>query len=427
MPQETHPLVGAVAALESSLDRFVSEAWSALEPGLVRELMGRLSRVQARIDSQKLHAARRLEATGEAKRAGASSTGALLAGDFGGDRRMNDQLVTLGKNLDPVSRTQAALDAGDITLGQSRVITDAVTKAPEEHREAAEAGMLASAPDLTLKDLRRRGDRIADTWAEPEHVDQTENDILVERERRARANTRFRMWDNTNGTHSGEFTLPDLEAEMLKAAVEAIAAPRRDHLKYGCQTEPEATNDLPADYPHRLGLAFADLCSHFQSDGLPQAGGTGATLIVRLDQDTLTEGIRASTLSSGTRLSASQTRKLACRVGIIPEIWGGQSLPLDQGPEARFFNRTQRRALAARDGGCSFPGCDRPPQWCEAHHLTPHSVRPDNRLSNGVLLCTFHHHVVHDQGWQHRRADDGTIEWRPPGTTRWRRNHRWRA
>jgi len=375
-PLDAHPLVGAVAALEASLDLFVSEAWAGLEPSLVRELVGRLARSHARIDAQKMWAARRLEATGEAKKAGATSTGALISCDFGGDRRTEDQIVTLGKKLDPVSKTQKALDQGRITLAQSRVIADTMAKVPVEHQQVAEDGMLEDAARLTLTDLRRRCVRIADTWTKTgdpatsggvDEVDKSENEILLEQERRARRNSKFSIWDNANGTWSGQFTLPDLEAEMLKAAVEAIAAPRRDHLKYGCQTDPEATNDLPADYPHRLGLAFADLCSHFQTDGLPQAGGTGATLIVRLDQKTLTEGIRASTLSSGTRLSASQTRKLACRVGIIPEVWGGESLPLDQGPEARYFNRQQRRALAARDGGCAFPGCDRPPQMEPSH------------------------------------------------------------
>ncbi|MEP6482771.1 MAG: HNH endonuclease signature motif containing protein [Rhodoglobus sp.] len=40
-----------------------------------------------------------------------------------------------------------------------------------------------------------------------------------------------------------------------------------------------------------------------------------------------------------------------------------------------------------RDGGCRFPGCDRPPSWCEAHHIVPWSHGGRTDLADGLLLC----------------------------------------
>lgn len=79
--------------------------------------------------------------------------------------------------------------------------------------------------------------------------------------------------------------------------------------------------------------------------------------------------------------------------------------PLDLGRASRLFSRRQRRALAARDGGCMFPGCERPPSWTEAHHIK-HWVRDrgGSDIEDGILLCRHHHRLVHDQGWEFQRT-----------------------
>jgi hypothetical protein len=71
--------------------------------------------------------------------------------------------------------------------------------------------------------------------------------------------------------------------------------------------------------------------------------------------------------------------------------------PLALGRRTRLFSAAQKKALAARDGGCAWPGCTAPAAWCEAHH-----VRWWNRdggatdIGNGVLLCSHHHHLIHE-------------------------------
>ncbi|MFT4188596.1 MAG: DUF222 domain-containing protein [Aeromicrobium sp.] len=382
--------------------------------------MSRLSRAQARIDSQKLHATRRLEATGAARQAGATSTSALIAQDFGGDAREANNLVKLAKSVKPSSPTQAALDAGEITPKKSEVIARTVAGVPKDKQELAERGLVRDAKKLSLPELRKRADRVSDLWAEPAEVDRTENTTLEERERKARAGSSFRMWSNHDGTWSGDFRVPEAQAAMLKTAVEALAAPRRDHLR-------DEVDQAPRDHSQRMGLGFADLCEHLPTDRLPDAGGLGATVTVNLDYAALLADVKAASLSTGGKMSAGQARQLACRAGIIPQVLDGDSLPLDLGTTQRLFTRPQRRAFAHRDRGCSFPGCDRPPQWCEAHHLTPFAQGGTTDRTNGTLVCSYHHHVIHEQGWELRRSPvDGIVEYKLPHHDRWRRNERYR-
>jgi hypothetical protein len=68
---------------------------------------------------------------------------------------------------------------------------------------------------------------------------------------------------------------------------------------------------------------------------------------------------------------------------------------LDLGRGARFANRAQRRALAVRDGGCAFPGCDRNHRFCDAHHIVWWEHLGPTDLDNLVLLCRFHHVLTH--------------------------------
>ena len=91
------------------------------------------------------------------------------------------------------------------------------------------------------------------------------------------------------------------------------------------------------------------------------------------------------------------------------------SQPLDVGRRQRLFTPAQRRAIAARDGSCRFPGCDRPPEWCDVHHLDPWEAGGPTDLANGLLLCAHHHTVVHLRRWRPQRGPDGRWTVAPPG------------
>jgi hypothetical protein len=157
-----------------------------------------------------------------------------------------------------------------------------------------------------------------------------------------------------------------------------------------------------------------ELVEHLPGDGLPQSGGVNATVVVTVDLATLQGGLGTVVLDTGTELSAGQARRLACTATVVPMVLGGDSQILDVGMGQRLFDRYQRIALAQRDGGCVWPGCDRPPAWCEAHHLCPWSQGGPTDLNNGVLVCGFHHRLLHGGEWEARMATDGVVEVIPP-------------
>jgi hypothetical protein len=107
--------------------------------------------------------------------------------------------------------------------------------------------------------------------------------------------------------------------------------------------------------------------------------------------------------------------RLRAAVAMLPPALGGApSRPLDLGRTARVVSAAQRNALAVRDGGCAFPGCDRPVAWCEAHHLRHWLSGGPTDLANLVLLCRAHHRAVHEGGWRIHRHAHGDLKVTPP-------------
>ena len=125
-------------------------------------------------------------------------------------------------------------------------------------------------------------------------------------------------------------------------------------------------------------------------------------------------------LVDGTELTPGQLRRWACDAGIIPTVLGGTSAPLDVGREQRLVTPDIRHALHARDKGCVFPGCNRAPADCDAHHIVPWQQDGPTALHNLVLLCSHHHNLCEpgdrpeELRWQVRIGADGIPEVIPP-------------
>ena len=98
----------------------------------------------------------------------------------------------------------------------------------------------------------------------------------------------------------------------------------------------------------------------------------------------------------------------------LPPPLRAPSQALDVGRSSRTATAAIRKALAARDKGCVFPGCDRPPSRCEAHHVIHWTDGGVTALHNMVLLCAFHHHYVHEYRWTIHIHDNGTVTVTPP-------------
>jgi Domain of unknown function (DUF222) len=117
----------------------------------------------------------------------------------------------------------------------------------------------------------------------------------------------------------------------------------------------------------------------------------------------------------GPDLDPSLAGRLQAAARLLPPTLGGSpSQPLEVGRATRVVNAGQRHALVVRDGGCAFPGCERPPAWCEAHHLVHWLYGGPTDLPNLALVCRAHHRAVHEGGWQLTRGPDGHLTATPP-------------
>ena len=114
---------------------------------------------------------------------------------------------------------------------------------------------------------------------------------------------------------------------------------------------------------------------------------------------------------SDTTLTPAQIDQLLCDANLSRIVLGTDSVVLDVGRAKRVPSPAVRRAIAARDNGCRFPGCDRRPSWCQSHHVR--HWHPDQggetKPDNLVLLCNFHHSLFHKHAW-HATFDGTTFE-----------------
>jgi hypothetical protein len=280
-------------------------------------------------------------------------------------------------------------------------------------RIRVEKRLIGDAKRLSLPDLRRRVLRVADIYAPKADADLDEDTKLRRQEAQAWQDTELWIGAVKDGKARFGGEIPALYADLLKNQLGAIAAPRRNE-----DTDPDLT------FNQRMGRAFCHWVEKIPTDGLPTTGGTAATLTVNIDFEDLKSQIAAATLGTGTRISASEVRRLACNHDILPRVLDGKSIPLDQGRAKRLFTPAQRLAMADRDRGCTYPGCDRPPAWTEAHHIDWWAKDGGaTDLERGTLLCARHHHWVHSEDIHIRRRDSHT-EFQINGI--WQTNHRWR-
>lgn len=143
----------------------------------------------------------------------------------------------------------------------------------------------------------------------------------------------------------------------------------------------------------------------------PARTGARPLVTVLIDLDTLQgRAGRPAQVDGGGLITADSARRLACDADVSRLLTGPDGAILELGRTTRTASADQWRALRLRDRGCTWPGCDRPPGWCQAHHITWWQNGGGTDLDNLTLLCSHHHHLVHDDGWHLERLDDGSLQ-----------------
>jgi hypothetical protein len=87
--------------------------------------------------------------------------------------------------------------------------------------------------------------------------------------------------------------------------------------------------------------------------------------------------------------------RLSCDGSIVKVTEDASGNPLDVGRKARTVPTPLKRALYARDRGCTFPGCHRT-HYLDAHHIRHWARGGETSAKNLTLLCTLHHRLLHE-------------------------------
>jgi hypothetical protein len=317
---------------------------------------------------------------------GARDAAHLLAIRYGLSEWKARRWILAAYALERLPRLSTTLERGE--LGIDKVVELARFASPED-----EARLIAWAKRVSCGAIRRRGDLAA--RAAVEEVVDAERDRSVS------------WWYFDEGRRFG------LEAE-LPAAQGAIVARALERLSEGIPVMPDEQDEFSA--PARRADALVAMCSARISE---DADPDRATVVIHAQLDGLEGNTGACEVEDGPVIHPETVRRLLCnaRVQSVLEDDAGNVLGL--GRTTREPSAWMIRQLRYRDRECRFPGCGAR-RFTEAHHIVWWRHGGETDLDNLVLICSFHHRLVHEHGWSIGREEDGEVGWFHPDGTRYR-------
>jgi hypothetical protein len=307
-------------------------------------------------------------------------------------------------------QTSERLASGRLSPRQADVLVDAAKSKSYRDSADVEDSLLPLADGADDTTFARR---VKDETARRD-VDAIDKDQRAAFERRE-----LRLVRHRDGMLGIDARLHPTAGAEFEAALSAMTTPDP------VDTPDEARRTLE----QRRADAFCDLVDAAVRAGMPpSAGGVQPQVHVHVDYDDVAERAGRNPLDDDTDpdhpANTGRTRhpdgtwrtrgtldgygplgpdamaRLLCDADICRIVRRGPSQILDLGQPTKAWPASTRRAIVARDRHCRFPGCDRPPAWCQAHHVQfRHAHDGPTNVTNGVLLCSFHHHLVHEGGW----------------------------
>jgi uncharacterized protein DUF222/HNH endonuclease len=313
--------------------------------------------------------------------------------------------VRLARALEAMPATREALASGEA----AELLLTAREAAPETFREA-ESMLVEAATTLSPGDVRRA---IA-YWREAADSEQA-------RERARRVHERRRLHvsplldgmvriDGDLDPESGQTVITALRAVQDAWAKDRGPGIEKSDSDGECRDGGGDEGILARDgrtAPQRRADALTELCrAWLDRSDRPSVAGERPHVVVMVELESLAGGLgRTCELEEAGPIAPETARRIACDAGITRVIVGPASQPLDVGRTTPVVPASIRKALVVRDRGCRFPGCGRPPGWCDAHHVRHWADGGPTALGNLLLLCRRHHRAVHQDF--RVRMDDG--------------------
>lgn len=400
----------ALDALSAGVDALAAERLAGRSGVALGERAVALDALVARLRFEQARTAVAFDATGGPLADGFPSAAAWLRSNTTAGPGEARDLVATGRALkDRLPATSTAAAAGRIGWAAASAISHALRHVGDADVLAqADETLAAIAPTLNLAGLGHAARRIL------QHLDPD----LAQRDAAQRwADRSLTLAPMLDGAVSVHGQLDEDSAAVILSALSPMSTPRGpEDTRTAAQRRADALVELVAKAVE-TGAAGA-----MTGTGLPP------TLLVRVDLATLA-GLDSSAGSAprvlapaeldwGGPIMRNTLERIGCTAQIVRLVTDGPSRVLDLGRAKRLAAPAQQLALAARDRGCTFPGCDRPPGWTDVHHFERWTAGGQTDLADLGLFCRFHHRLLHEGGWALRRTGDGIDFIDPHGAVR---------
>ncbi len=357
-----------------------------------------------------------LGSTGLAQRKGARSPEVLIqqiSGTSGRDARtlvrVGEMLPTQSDERPPATTWHDAIAAGlrdgRLTIEAADVLRGAFTALsagvdPERIAEAI-TDLVDQAGQCTVEQLSNRARELRDIL---------DAEGVADREQLRRDRRYLHLLPQSDGMTRLSGLLDPESAAIIGGAVDAITSPRRGGPRFVDVNAKARAEELLRDertIPQMAVDALVDMVriATFADSTAVFGGRRPAVQVLVTERDLREAGGVANLEGQVDAVAVATARRHICDAGVVATLFDDDGQAVNVGRARRLFTARQRIGMAARDGGCRFPGCNRPPSWTEAHHIDEWLLdHGKTDIADGVLLCRHHHLLTHNNGWKVQRS-----------------------
>jgi hypothetical protein len=368
--------VAALSELRSALDQFRAVDVLALSDEALADRLDEIERSIRMLEAERGRDLAEADRRKTYANDGHLSTATWLAHRQGLSPRAAEGQVRRARALAHMPRVAEALSEGEVSASVVNVLASAHETAPEAFARS-EDELLEAARTTSFGEFHR----VVSTWkvaAAPERA--------MEEEDRRYERRHLNMSPAPDGMVMINGELDPDSGQHLITALRAVVDVEARNARTDARTPAQRRAD-----------ALGQICRQWLgSPERPTVAGERPHVVVTVDLETLLgRPGRGGAFEDTGSITPATARQLACDANVTRVITRGTSEPLELGRRTKVVPAPLRRAVAVRDRGCRFPGCGRPPGWCDAHHVRHWADGGETSLSNLILLCRPHHRAIH--------------------------------
>ncbi|MCF2587339.1 DUF222 domain-containing protein [Brevibacterium sp. UCMA 11752] len=314
-----------------------------------------------------------------------------------------------------------AFNEGRLSADQARVIKDCLTKlstwVSQDNRDYAESTLVEKAPSVRVHDLRAIFARILahidpDGQEPTDATDRTMYKVTLH----ARDNGDWEICGLldpvTGGVLNGLLTQRTKIAKSVEGSLSAGGSGTESGvLEDGTLVDMTGQRLSAQEWIYER---FATLIGRIDMTRTGQ--GSPYALVVTAKAEDLANGTGAGVTGTENPVPISELVRHGLNGAVFFDLISDKAKTMQVVTENRFANAKQIAVLTARDQGCTFPGCDAPPGWCDAHHIVEWAQDGKTDVNNMMLSCSAHHHLLDRSEWETVMLKDGRPAWVPPAS-----------